>query len=83
MIFILLKLGRLLRRRAAGIHFICTELGRLFCSHAAIRLVLLYLHSNPLFSGPIRVRTTFLSKIWNLEAILENFVGGTTAMPLM
>ena len=70
--WIRLKLGRLLRSRAVGIHLICTELGRLFCSHAAIRLVLLYLHSNPLFSGPFRARTTFLSKTWNKTGIIKS-----------
>ena len=36
----------------------------LFWPRPGIQLAPLHLHSNPHFSGPIRVRTTFLSKNW-------------------
>ena len=41
-----------------------SELKPLFWPGPGIGLVPLHRHSNPHFSGPIRVRTTFLSKNW-------------------
>ena len=60
-----LQLGRLLCGCAEGISLICVKLGSLLCSSAGIRLVTLCLHPNPIFNGPIRVKTTFLTKTRN------------------
>ena len=67
-----LELGRLLCGCAVRISLICGKLGSLLCSGAGIRLLPLCLHSNPIFNGPIRVKTTFLAKTRNMTGTVTS-----------
>ena len=57
-----LELGGLLCGCAVGISLICVIRGSLLFNGAGIRLIPLCLHSNLILNGPIKVKTTFLTK---------------------
>ena len=66
-----LELGRLLCGCAAGTCLICVKLSSLLCSGAGIRLVPLYIQSNPILISPIRDKPLFWPRTGKSSIYLE------------